>query len=94
MFDLLPKADFPKVLAEFHRVLKPNGRLLLVNMAKGQHWYNDIWETLYKRNEVSMAGCRGVSMTAPLEANGFTMRTHEYISQMTFPSEIILAQKL
>lgn len=93
MFDLLPKTDFPKVLAEFQRVLKPNGRLLLVNMAKGRHWYNGLWETLYKRNETSMAGCRGVSMAAPLAANGFNLIAHEYISQMTFPSEIILAQK-
>lgn len=93
MFDLLPKADFPLVLAEFQRVLKPGGRLLLVNMAKGRRWYNGLWESLYKRNETSMAGCRGVSMVAPLEANGFTVTHHEYISQMTFPSEIILAQK-
>ena len=93
MFDLLPKADFPQVLAEFYRVLKPGGRLLLVNMAKGRRWYNHIWESLYKRNETSMAGCRGVSMADPLEANGFTVTNHEYISQMTFPSEIILAQK-
>ena len=93
MFDLLPKADFPQVLAEFHRVLKPGGRLLLVNMAKGKRWYNNIWETLYKRNETSMAGCRGVSMSGPLEDNGFSVTHHEYISQMTFPSEIILAEK-
>jgi ubiquinone/menaquinone biosynthesis C-methylase UbiE len=93
MFDLLPKADFPQVLSEFHRVLKPGGRLLLVNMAKGKRWYNHIWENLYKRNETSMAGCRGVAMADPLETNGFTVSHHEYISQMTFPSEIILARK-
>lgn len=93
MFDLLPTSDFPQVLAEFHRVLNPGGRLLLVNMAKGRRWYNHIWERLYKRNETSMAGCRGVSMNAPLAANGFTISYHEYISQMTFPSEIILATK-
>jgi ubiquinone/menaquinone biosynthesis C-methylase UbiE len=93
MFDLLPTTDFPQVLAEFHRVLKPGGRLLLVNMAKGRRWYNHIWEKLYQRNETSMAGCRAVSMKAPLEANGFTVTHYEYISQMTFPSEIILAQK-
>lgn len=93
MFDLLPKADFPQVLAEFRRVLKPDGRLLLVNMAKGRRWYNQVWESLYKRNETSMAGCRGVSMTVPVEANGFTVSHHEYISQMTFPSEIIMARK-
>ncbi len=34
MFDLLPQADFANVLAGFHRVLRPGGRLLLVNMAR------------------------------------------------------------
>lgn len=93
MFDLLPTADFSQVLSEFRRVLKPEGRLLLVNMAKGKRWYNHLWEKLYQRNETSMAGCRGVSMKLPLVTNGFTVSHHEYISQMTFPSEIILAQK-
>ncbi len=94
MFDLLPKADFPQVLVEFHRVLKPGGRLLLVNMAKGKRWYNHIWERLYTQNETSMAGCRGVAMAEPLEANDFSVSYHEYISQMTFPSEILLAEKI
>jgi ubiquinone/menaquinone biosynthesis C-methylase UbiE len=93
MFDLLPKADFPLVLAEFYRVLKPEGRLLLVNMAKGRRWYNHIWEKLYQRSETSMAGCRGVSMAAPLADAGFSLVHHEYVSQMTFPSEILLAEK-
>jgi len=34
MFDLLPLKDIPVVLGEFHRVLKPGGRLVLVNMSK------------------------------------------------------------
>ena len=34
MFDLLPEPDFEPVLAEFGRVLKPGGRLVLANMAR------------------------------------------------------------
>ena len=34
MFDLLPEADFGRVLGEFHRVLRPSGRLVLANLAR------------------------------------------------------------
>src|SRR6266498_4497307 len=39
LFDLLPEKDFVPVLKEFRRVLKPNGRIILVNMTKGEHFY-------------------------------------------------------
>ena len=50
MFDLLPEDDFPTVLAEFRRVLRPGGRLVLVNMTKGVRWHNSIWEWVYRMN--------------------------------------------
>lgn len=34
MLDLMPVADFPVTLKEFHRVLKKDGRLVLVNFSK------------------------------------------------------------
>jgi len=39
LFDLLPKKDFIPVLKQFKRVLKPAGRIILVNMTKGEHFY-------------------------------------------------------
>ncbi len=34
MMDLMPQSEIPTVLAEFKRVLKPGGQLVLVNMSK------------------------------------------------------------
>lgn len=89
MFDLLPQQDFPAVLAEFRRVLRPGGRLAMVNMAKGERWYNGIWERIYRISPALLGGCRSVSLLPQLEACGFGQIRREYMSQMTFPSEIV-----
>jgi len=89
MFDLLPEQDFPTVLAEFKRVLRPGGRLVMVNMTAGAHWYNGIWMLIYDISPALLGGCRGVSLLAHLENAGFRQLQREYISQFTFPSEVI-----
>jgi ubiquinone/menaquinone biosynthesis C-methylase UbiE len=91
MFDLLPEEDFPVVLAEFRRVLRPHGRLILVNMAEGRRWYNSIWTVIYRIRPALLGGCRGVSLQPYLRDAGFRQPEREYHSQFTFPSEIIRA---
>ena len=89
MFDLLPQQDFQIVLAEFNRVLRPGGRLAMVNMTTGQRWYNGIWERIYRINPALLGGCRSVSLLPQIELCGFTQTRREHVSQLTFPSEII-----
>ncbi len=89
MFDLLPQQDFQIVLAEFYRVLRPGGRLAMVNMTTGQRWYNGIWERIYRINPALLGGCRSVSLLPQIELCGFTQTRREHVSQLTFPSEII-----
>lgn len=92
MFDLLPENDFGRVLQEFRRVLKPGGRLLLINMARPEHWYDGFWEWVYRVSPKTMAGCRGVVMSSFLQTNGFEQIERSYVSQLGFPSEIITAR--
>jgi ubiquinone/menaquinone biosynthesis C-methylase UbiE len=93
MFDLLPEEDFSVVLAEFMRVLRPGGRLVLVNMAKPEHWYNSVWELIYRANPAWMGGCRGVFLQPHLESVGFVDVRREFVSQLTFPSEVVYGFK-
>ena len=93
MFDLLPEADFEAVLREFGRVLRPGGRLVLVNMTVGEAWYHRLWEGLYRLWPPLLGGCRGV-LTAPyLERVGFTGIRRRFVSQRTFPSEVVYGEK-
>lgn len=89
MFDLLPERDFVAVLQGFRRVLRPGGRLAVVNMTHGMRWYNGIWNRLYRMNPALLGGCRSVSLEPILRQCGFRVTTKEYISQCTFPSEVI-----
>jgi len=89
MFDLLPQQDFLTVLGEFNRVLRPGGRLAMVNMTKGERWYNGVWEHIYRINPALLGGCRGVSLLPQIEVFGFRQTKREYMSQLTFPSEIV-----
>lgn len=92
MFDLLPEKDFVLVLKEFKRVLKPDGRTVLVNMTKGEHFYQRFWESVYRINPRWLGGCRGVLLSESMQIAGFTDIHRETISQMGFPSEIISAR--
>lgn len=89
MFDLLPQQDFLTVLEEFRRVLRPGGRLAMVNMTMGERWFNGIWERIYRINPALLGGCRGVSLLPKIEVCGFRQTRREYMSQLTFPSEIV-----
>ncbi len=89
MFDLLPERDFMTVIEEFKRVLRPGGRLVLVNMTQGARWYNHVWDRLYRMSPALLGGCRGVSLAPLLQQSGFRHTTREYCSQFTFPSEVV-----
>jgi ubiquinone/menaquinone biosynthesis C-methylase UbiE len=93
MLDLLPRDDIPRALAEFKRVLRPGGRLVLSNMTKGERRRHRIWDWAYERGVVVTANCRGVLAAPVLRELGFPGVSREYLSQMLFPTEIVTAQK-
>jgi ubiquinone/menaquinone biosynthesis C-methylase UbiE len=93
MFDIFPVEDFTPILLEFKRVLKVGGRIVLVNMTKGEKWLNQFYEELYKLRPPLLAGCRGVRVQPYLVALGFREIKREFVSQLGFPSEIVRGAK-
>lgn len=93
MFDLLPVDDFVPVLREFKRVLRPGGRLVLVNMTRPERWYHHGWEALYRLHPALLGGCRGVQTAPFLRTTGFVDVQRRFISQWTFPSEVVYGEK-
>ena len=87
--DILPVEDFIPILIEFKRVLKDGGRIVLINMTKGERWINKIYEEIYKLKPPLLAGCRGVIAQPFLEKIGFKEFRREFISQLGFPSEVV-----
>ena len=93
MFDLLPVDDFVPVLNGYFRALRPEGRLVQVNMTPGNRWYNHIWEGFYRLHPALLGGCRGVETAEYLKEAGFTNVERTYVSQATFPSEVVRGVK-
>jgi ubiquinone/menaquinone biosynthesis C-methylase UbiE len=93
LLDILPVEDFIPILLEFKRVLKEGGRIVLVNMTKGERWLNQIYEGIYKLKLPLLAGCRGVMAQPFLGEIGFREFHRDFISQLGFPSEVVLGIK-
>ena len=93
MFDLISFKQMNIIINEFSKVLKPDGKLVLVNMTKAEQFGAGLYENIYRILPPLMGGCRGVQMFNLLTEHGFKLITREYVQQMLFPSEVILATK-
>jgi ubiquinone/menaquinone biosynthesis C-methylase UbiE len=93
MFDLISFDEMDMVLKEFNRVLKKEGKLVLVNMTVGEKFGSGIYDLMYRVSPKMMGGCRGIRLSEKLSQHGFRVKSREYYQQFLFPSEVILAQK-
>jgi demethylmenaquinone methyltransferase / 2-methoxy-6-polyprenyl-1,4-benzoquinol methylase len=97
MFDLIPLDGFLPILLEMARVLKPGGKLVLVNMSK-PYERKTFFEKVYEKGWAVMP-CRPVLMSPDLPPAGFTdiqrfyRPTHGSIIARLWGQEIVLARK-
>jgi demethylmenaquinone methyltransferase/2-methoxy-6-polyprenyl-1,4-benzoquinol methylase len=97
MFDLIPLDGFLPILKEMRRVLKPGGKLVLVNMSKPDE-RKTFFEKIYEKGWAVMP-CRPVLMSGYLESAGFTdvqrfyRPTRGSIVSLLWGQEIVLARK-
>lgn len=97
MLDLIPEEDMPKILQEFHRVLKPGGRMVLLNMSKKNESIRTSREVIYSLLPAKVAlyilgGCRPVLMENMVKVSRFENIERIYL-EGKFPSEIVAATK-
>lgn len=100
MLDLIPLDGFDPILKEMQRVLKPGGKLVLLNMSKPDE-KRTFYESIYKWTGIP---CRPVLMAPYLEALGFKdiqrnyrapcpHNFYERIIGLLWGQEIVLAYK-
>jgi ubiquinone/menaquinone biosynthesis C-methylase UbiE len=92
LFDLLPETDFDLVIAEVLRVLRDSGRAVVVDMTIAEHRRDNLYRWVYRLRPRLLGGCRGVRLAAYLDAGGFGVEHRDYIAQLGFPSEVLLAR--
>ena len=69
------------------------GKVMLINMTKSERFGASLFEYIYRISPRLMGGCRGLQLTELLTQHGFHIEVREYIQQMLFPSEVIIAYK-
>jgi demethylmenaquinone methyltransferase/2-methoxy-6-polyprenyl-1,4-benzoquinol methylase len=97
MLDLIPEQDMPGILSEFYRVLKPGGRMVLLNMSKRNETIRTSREFLYSILPAKfvlyfLGGCRPVLMEGKTKDTGFDKIKRTYL-EGKFPSEVVVAVK-
>lgn len=100
MLDLIPLSGFDPILKEMQRVLKPGGKLVLLNMSKPDE-KKTFYESIYRWTGIP---CRPVLMAPYLDALGFkdiqrhyrAPRPHNFYERIVgwlWGQEIVVAQK-
>ena len=97
VLDLLPDADLTNLVTNFHRVLKPSGRMVLIALTEGVDTASRAlvatWKGVFALNPALCGGCRPLELLERVQNAGFNDVEREVIVQLGVPSEIITAIK-
>jgi demethylmenaquinone methyltransferase/2-methoxy-6-polyprenyl-1,4-benzoquinol methylase len=96
VLDLIPSMDLLSVLAEYKRVIKPDGLAVVLSMTEGvslpSKAFVSAWKLAYAVSPFACAGCRPLELLPLAEKAGFRSIRREVIVQLGVPSEILVAQ--
>ena len=93
VFDLLSEEDHHPILSQMHKMLKPDGKLVLATMTSTTHLTHKAWSWFANTFPSLFTNCRPIDIKPALQEANFSVERNVVISQNTFPSEVILAKK-
>lgn len=91
--ELFHDEDIPKVLAEIRRVLRPDGRLVVVSLSKDDH--PAIGSRIYEKLHAwfpQYIDCHPIDLDRVLEAAGFEVARSERFALWGIPGEAVRAE--
>ncbi len=97
LLDLLPPEALTAALREFHRLLRPGGRAVLLTLTEGVSPAGKLamrlWKAVYRLAPLACGGCRPLRLAEPARRAGFRIRREETIEQLGMPSALLLLEK-
>lgn len=95
--EVLPEADIASVLSECRRVLKPGGRIVVVNLTEGEGAdaaISEEWKRGYAADPEYYSGSRPLLLAPLIEQMGFKDVARRYSGHGAgWPSEVLLARR-
>ena len=90
--ELFDTPEIPKVLEQIKRVLKPEGRLVVVSISKenGESIFLRFYEWIHNKWP-KYVDCRPIYVEQSLREAGYTVRSKEKVRLFRLPGEIVVA---
>jgi len=93
LLELLGDDDLVRTLDEMHRVLRPRGRLVLVNVGENQRAFNAMHKLAGTLVPAFWGKMLGASFEDMLAGYGFKVQHDRIVQQGFYPSRVLIAQK-
>jgi len=93
LLELLGDDDLVRTLDEMHRVLRPRGRLVLVNVGENQRTFNAMHKLAGTLVPAFWGKMLGSSFEDMLTGYGFKVQHDRIVQQGFYPSRVLIAQK-
>lgn len=95
VLDLLPEPAIHRVLAEAHRLLRPNGKLCVVSSTEGvtpiSRVVTAIWKRICELNPRVVGGCRPLRLSTLLDRATWKIEHAHIVCSVGICSEIVMA---
>lgn len=94
--DLLPTDDLLRPPAEFARVLRTEGHVVLVSLTEGVDLASQLfvafWKLRFRLNPDALGGRRPLRLAPLIEGTGLALKQREVSVQRGFPSEVVVVE--
>ncbi len=97
VLDLLPIEQIPGLMKQIYRLLRSNGKMVLLSLTEGvspsSRLLVNFWKRAYTLSPSVCGGCLPINLRSLADQVGLPVLHHEIIVQLAVPSEILVIQK-